>query len=241
LKSTIMYRLWKDIVTDMVWDQFSWDEVVPVNTEIKRMKRVKSGLTRKNDPSIVPLVTNMVTGATGKPEFDDCPITPTELGALVAAGVIALNAESMAYDTLALKITQRRNQFAAIRVGVAQFADFARSFYKGDKAKLQAVGLDVVEPLGTGGVLPAPADLRSKQGMLDGSIDLIWPFVLGRDFYTLECAQSASGPWNEVYKGKAGRASCGGLTSGAEYFFRARAWNASGPGEWSDITKRRAS
>jgi hypothetical protein len=89
--------------------------------------------------------------------------------------------------------------------------------------------------------LPAPTNLRSKPGLLDGSIDLNWPFVPGRDFYTAECGQSAAGPWTEVYKGKAGKTSCTDLTSGAEYFFRVRAWNASGPGAWSDITKRRAS
>jgi len=235
-----MYRLWKDIVTDMVWDQFSWDEIVPVSRKNKRMKKVKTGLSGKSDPQIIPLVTNMVAGATGKDEFDDCPIAIDDLAALAAGGTTALNAESMARDTLALKVTERKNQFLDIREGVAQFADFARSFYKGDKAKLQAVGLDVVEPLGNGGVLPAPL-LRSKQGKLDGTIELNWPLVTGRDFYTAECAESASGPWTEVYKGKAGRTSCTGLNSGAEYFFRARAWNAAGPGTWSDITKKRAS
>ncbi|HEY0548936.1 MAG TPA: fibronectin type III domain-containing protein, partial [Verrucomicrobiae bacterium] len=200
----------------------------------------KTGVGGKGDPAIIPLVTKMVTGATGKPEFDDCPIAIADLGALVAGGTAALNAESLARDTLALRVTQRKDQFVDIREGVAQFADFARSFYKGDKAKLQAVGLDVVEPLGLG-LLPAPKNLRSKPGLLEGTIALTWTLVIGRDFYTVECAQSASGPWTEVYKGKAGRTSCTGLTSGAEYFFRTRAWNASGPGAWSDITKKRAS
>src|SRR6185503_13714162 len=120
-----MYRLWKDIVTDMVWDQFSWDEVVPVSRKVNRMKRVKTGLGGKSDPQIIPLVTNMVTGATGKPEFDDCPIAITDLAALVAGGTAALNAESMARETLALKVTERKNKFLEIREGVAQFADFA--------------------------------------------------------------------------------------------------------------------
>jgi len=234
-----MYRLWQDNVSDMIWDHFSWDEVAPDNTEV-RMKRVKTGISGKSDPAIIPLVTNMVTGATGKAEFDDCPITIAALGTLVTAGTAALQAEVTARETLALKVTQRRNKFDEIREGVSQFADFARSFYKGDKAQLQAVGLDVVEPLGLLGILPAPANLRSKQGMLDGTIDLSWPLVVGRDFYTVECAQSAAGPWSEAYRGKTGKTTCTGLTSGAEYFFRARAWNSSGPGTWSDITKKRA-
>jgi hypothetical protein len=69
-----------------------------------------------------------------------------------------------------------------------------------------------------------------------------WDDYLAKLFtYTEKCAESAVGPWTEVYKGKAGRTSCTGLTSGAEYFFRVRAWNAAGPGMWSDITKKRAS
>lgn len=236
-----MYRLWQDNESDLTWDHFSWDEVVPDIAVIKTMKRVKTGITGKNDPTIIPLVNNMVTGATGKVEFDDCPMTPAALGALATAGTAAWQAEVSARETLALRVTERRNKFAEIRVGVAQFADFARSFYKADKAKLQAVGLDVVEPLGLVGVLPAPVTIRSKQGMLEGTIDVSWPLVVGRDFYTVECATSASGPFVETYRGKAGRTTCTGLTSGAEHFFRVRAWNSAGPGAWSDITKKRAS
>src|SRR4051812_26647512 len=96
LKGAIMYRLWKDNVSDMLWDHFSWDEVVPLSTEIKNMKRVKTGLSGKNDAAVIPLVSNMVTGATGKAEFDDCPVAVADLGALVTAGTAALSAESMA-------------------------------------------------------------------------------------------------------------------------------------------------
>jgi hypothetical protein len=236
-----MYRLWQDNASDMTWDHFSWDEVVPVTTEVRKMKRVKTGITGKSDPTIIPLVNNMVTGATGKAEFDDCPMTPAALGTLATEGTAALQAEALAREALALKVTERRNKFRAIREGVAQFADFARSFYKADKAKLQAVGLDVAERLPNLGVLPGPSSLRSKQGVLEGAVDLSWPRVIGRDFYTVECATSSNGPWTEVYRGKIGRTTCTGLTSGTEYFFRTRAWNASGPGAWSDITKKRAS
>jgi hypothetical protein len=40
---------------------------------------------------------------------------------------------------------------------VAQFADFARSTYKGDKEMLYAVALDVIGPF-SHGVLPASAE-----------------------------------------------------------------------------------
>ena len=203
------------------------------------MKRVKTGITKKRDADIITPVSNMVAAATGKPEFAACPISPADLGTLVNTASNALTAETQAADALGLRQTERKMAFQAVRDGVAQFADFARSTYKGDKALLQAVALDVIEPFPLG-VLPAPQNLRGKLGKLDGTIDVFWKSVAGRDFYTLECAPAATGPWTEDYKGKAGRATCSGLTSGSEYFFRVRAWGAAGPGAWSDISKKRA-
>jgi hypothetical protein len=233
-----MYRLWKDNVSDMFWDHFSWDEMVSVATNI-RMKRVKIGITGKSDPAIIPLVTTMATNAATKPEFDDCPVTPTELSALVAGGTAALQAEVSTRELLAEKVTLRHNKFKAIRNAVSQFADFARSYYEGDKAKLQAVGLNVVEPLPNLGPPAAPFQLRAVAGAAEGTMKLTWPKVIGRDFYKMEQAQSASGPWTLVYEGAICQATLEGLTSGAEYFFRVRAHNSSGPGAWSDVAKKR--
>src|SRR5687767_381596 len=66
-KAMTMYRLWKDIAGDMLWDQFSFDEVIVSITKIKRMKRVKTGLAGKPDQTVPPLVAAMIAGATGKP------------------------------------------------------------------------------------------------------------------------------------------------------------------------------
>jgi hypothetical protein len=233
-----MDRLWQDEVSDMIWDHFSWDEVVPVKTHIG-MKRVKTGITGKTDPAIIPLVTEMVTKSTGKAEFDDCPITPAELGALVTGGTAALQAEVAARENLTLKKTQRRNKFQEVREGVAQFADFARSLYKGDEALLQGVGLNVVVPLPDPGPLPPTFKLRAQAGLVGGTMSVSWPMVIGRDFYTLEHALADGGPWTEAYRGKIGRTLLDGLTPGAEYHFRVRAWNSSGPGAWSDVAKKR--
>ena len=52
-----MYRLWKDEVTDMTWDHFSWDEVV--QKTVNTMKPLKIGLHSKNDPKVVLLVNSI--------------------------------------------------------------------------------------------------------------------------------------------------------------------------------------
>jgi hypothetical protein len=57
----------------------------------------------------------------------------------------------------------------------------------------------------------------------------------------VEYSTTANGPWTQVYTSRALRTTCGGLTPGAEYFFRVRAAGGStGLGPWSDITKKRA-
>jgi hypothetical protein len=54
-------------------------------------------------------------------------------------------------------------------------------------------------------------------------------------------AESADGPWTEVYRGKKSRACSSNLVAGKLYFFRVRAYGAFGAGTWSDITSARAS
>jgi hypothetical protein len=103
------------------------------------------------------------------------------------------------------------------------------------------VGLDVTNPPAPRGPLAAPINLQSFIGDLEGTIHLQWERVIRRDYYVLECAQSASGPWTQVYGGKKTRTTCGGLTPGAEYFFRVRAaGGTTGTSPWSDITRKRA-
>ena len=89
--------------------------------------------------------------------------------------------------------------------------------------------------------LRASVGLRSSGGALEGSIDVEWDPVRGRYNYFLQCAQHAEGPWTTAYTGRASRATCGGLTPGAEYFFRVQAQGFAGLGPWSDITKKRSS
>ena len=129
----------------------------------------------------------------------------------------------------------------AIRAAVTLFATWAVQKCAGDRVKLESVGLEVRADATPVGMLPAPGNLQSFGGELEGSIDLQWEPVTGRFNYFLECSTTVSGPWQEVYTGRASRATCGALTPGAEYFFRVRAQGAAGKGPWSDITKKRAS
>jgi hypothetical protein len=195
----------------------------------------------KRDPEIAPIVNGIVAGAATKVELAGSPVPIGSLATMVLEGTTLLDEEAQARDTWLTKRTARILKFKQLRGETKRFAIFANAVYAGDKMKLQAIGLDIVEAGPDVGVLVAPAHLRSRGGKLDGSIDLKWNFTLGRDFYEVECAESSDGPWKQIYQGKMGRTTCGGLVSGKEYFFRVRAHNGAGPGAWSDITKKRAS
>jgi hypothetical protein len=205
-------------------------------------KKVKTGVRHMTDEEALQLVENIIAGATGKTELANSPVTLAQLGTLVTECTAAMDAESMAEDELSMRRTERADKFVEIRVAVDGFAQYAGVVYHHDKASLQAISLDVANPPTPTGPLPAPVNLQSFTGDLEGTIHLQWEPVIRRDVYVAECAQNANGPWTQVYSGKRARTTCGNLTPGAEYYFRVRAQGGStGLGPWSDITRKRAS
>jgi hypothetical protein len=205
------------------------------------MPRVKTGVRRLDDTDVLLMVGNIIAGATGKTELAASTITLAELTTLKTEGQAALDAESLAIDDLATLRTERADKFEEIRKAVDGFAQFAGIVYEHDKASLQAIGLDVRNPPTPPGPLPAPVNLQSFTGDMEGTIFLQWELVPRRDWYVVQCASTADGPWTQVYEGKKTRTTCAMLTPGAEYFFRVRAAGGStGLSPWSDITRKRA-
>jgi len=236
--STTPYAVWKDDGSTLTWDHFHWDALaVPLTT----MKKLKLPINNLSDALILPIADSMVTGAAGKTELEDGPVELTELTTLRNEARTALTTEIQAKEAWQTKRTDRRDKFKALRIGMRRYGNHAHNVYMGDKMQLQALGLDVVESTGAVGVVGAPQYLRSRPGQLAGSVELRWRTVRGRDFYVLECAENAAGPWEEVYTGNDAFALCEDLEGGKEYFFRVLAEGAVGPGPWSDITKSRAS
>lgn len=204
------------------------------------MKPLKSGITKKNDPDVVLLISSMAAGAPAHPELDNPPVTLVDLGTSGTDLSTAMTEEQQAKEAWLAKRSARRTASKDARQAARLYAAHAHTRFAGDKAKLQTLGLDVVEITGLLGTLAAPVNLRSRPGKLNQTIKLIWKAVRGRESHELQCAESAAGPWNEVYRGRKSRAICLNLVSGKEYFFRVRAHGAAGPGAWSDITSTRA-
>ena len=205
------------------------------------MAKVKTGASKLSDDDFLQLVENIMASATGKVELATSPVTLVQLGTLKTDCAEAQDAEAMAVDDLALRRTERADSFVLLRGAVEGFAKHAGTVYQHDKAKLQAISLDVTAPPYVPGPLPAPGNLQSFTGDMEGTIHLQWERVLRREVYEAECASSANGPWTRIYNSRKTRTTCGGLTPGAEYWFRVRATGGTtGTSPWSDITRKRA-
>jgi hypothetical protein len=204
-------------------------------------RKVKSGVRKKSQDELVQLAENILASAAGKTELAESPLNLLQLETLKTSAVTAKDDESMAVGALALARTERREAFDSLRLGIDAFAQYAGLVYKHDQAKLQAIYLDVASTPAPTGPLSAPINIRSFAGEMEQSILIEWDPTMGRDVYIAECAQDPNGPWTQVYIGKKSFAICGGLTSGAEYYFRVRAIGGStGSSPWSDITRKRA-
>jgi hypothetical protein len=125
----------------MTWDHFSWDAVVFTST---RMKNLKLGIGRK-DPVLLQVTDSVIAGATGNAALANPPVTLAELGTLKTAAATAITVEVQSREACLLASTERQNAVDALRVALKQYATYAYSMLGGDKAAMQALGLDVVE------------------------------------------------------------------------------------------------
>ncbi len=203
------------------------------------MKNLKVGFGQK-DPVILQLTDSVIAGATGNATLANPPITLAALGTLKTTAATTITEEAQAAEALQTKRTNRQDAMKALRVGVKKYASYAYSMLGESKSAMQALGLDVVDGGTVIGVLPGPANLRSRLGPLAGSVALRWKAVRGRLSYKVEYAESVDGPWTVAFEGGKAQTLVGGLVSGKEYFFRVLCVGAVGLGAWSDISKSRA-
>jgi hypothetical protein len=233
-----MYLLWKDDGSTMTWDHFRWDQIVVPN---HKMKNIKIPGNNQPDDTLPQIAGSVIAGATGKAELAGSPVTLVELGDQRDDLDEAFDAETQAKEAWLTKRVARRDAAKVLRVSLKRYAQYANLIYMGDVMSLQALGLTVIDDAPLAGVLPAPTNLRSRPGKLNGTVNVLWNSVRARQGHSLECAEDTDGPWTEVYRGRTSRATCGNLVSGKQYFFRVRAYGLAGFGAWSDITSARAS
>ncbi|HMJ90043.1 MAG TPA: fibronectin type III domain-containing protein, partial [Candidatus Acidoferrum sp.] len=164
-----------------------------------------------------------------------------DVGTLADETAAAFSAEGVAAATLLTTRTARVQKAEQLRNVVTLYAQAMDSKYDGNVAMLQAIGLEIRNPALPVGPLPAPANVRSVAGPVEGSVTVRWNYVRGRYLYEAECAPSPAGPWMPCYQSAGLQTTCVDLTPGTEYWFRVRAVGKAGASPWSDLTRRRAS
>lgn len=208
--------------------------------ELSRMKQLKIGVTRKNAVALGTLVDRMIKGATGQTELLHSPVSLSALSQLNAECRKAAQDKNAAKAAWHTARTARATTIKELHKEMKRFAYFAYVVFGGDKAKLEALGLGLVEPTGPIGTLAAPSLLRARTSKVEGSVRVLGRAVRGAIFYTVEYTEDPNGEWTQIQRGPQTRYTCAGLTPGKVYYFRMQAWGTSGPGIMSDITSVRA-
>jgi hypothetical protein len=205
------------------------------------MKTVKIGISRMTKAQVLQLVADIIAAGTGNPDSADATPSLAELTTRRTEAVVLYDGVSQDEAALAAKRTELEVKFTQLRADVTTYGHSVATLCGFDRARVQALGLDLVANAAPVGPLLAPANLRSVPGLLEGTVELDWESVNGRPTYFAECGVSAAGPWTQFFTGRGTKATCPDITPGTEYYFRVRAHGKAGYSPWSDITRRRAS
>jgi hypothetical protein len=204
------------------------------------MAQIAFTLKKKNLDQKLLLSANLVSSMTGNANFNT-PNPPladlTSKASAIAAKRSAIAAAEADLVELEEQLDQLEREHDAL---ITSLGKYIENITAGDAAKIASSGAPLKGQPEAIGELPAPTNLRATGGDLDGEADCMWDPVNGANSYIAECASNAIGPWTQVYVGKKSRCTAGGLASGQLYYFRVRAVGAAGPGQWSDISHKRA-
>ncbi len=144
---------------------------------------------------------------------------------------------------LAIKAQAERDSIAEmLRAAMQQEVAYVQEASGGDVAKILSASLHVEEetrlwPFGAAGDVE---DLSASVGDEPGEIDLAWDPVPGASGYEVEIASdfTGEGPWEQGGATTKSKITIEQLTSRARYWFRVRAVNERGVGEWSPAMMR---
>ncbi len=121
-----------------------------------------------------------------------------------------------------------------------QLAAYVQGNCNADLAALLTSGFDAVRAPSPVGVLPAPENPSLSLTRKSRELLLRFRKVNNAVNYTVQVADSASGPWRDVPLSTATRVVIRNLTPGKVYWARACANGSAGPSEWTAPTSAMA-
>ena len=188
-------------------------------------------------PELLAIAAGMASALEGNPHFPTPNPSPDELTKIVAE----LGEAEEAYR----QERQRANKAQAVRDSIAQTlrdalareVEYVQEASDGDMAKILSANLHVQEethlwPFGSAGDVD---ELSASAGDQPGEIDLAWDPVPGASGYEVEIAYdfTGEGPWEQSGATTQSKITIQNLDNRTRYWFRVRAVNERGAGDWN--------
>jgi hypothetical protein len=195
-------------------------------------------ITELTVPELLATAAGIASALEGNPSFPTPNPDPAELERLVL--------ELREAEEIHRRERQRANKAQAardliaekLRLALAKEVAYVQEASGGDVAKILSANLHVEEetrlwPFGGAGDVEA---LSASAGDQPGEIDLAWDPVHGASGYEVEIAYdlTGEGPWEQGGATTKSKITIEQLNNHTRYWFRVRAVNERGAGDWSE-------
>ncbi len=188
-------------------------------------------------PELLAAAAGVASALEGNPNFPTPTPLPQELrriAAELAEAETAYREERMRVN----KVQAVRDSIAeTLREALAMEVEYVQETSGGDMAKILSANLHVEEethlwPFGAAGDVQ---ELSASAGDEPGEIDLAWDPVQGASGYEVEIAYdiTGEGPWEQSGATTKSKITIQNLNNRTRYWFRVRAVNEHGAGDWT--------
>jgi hypothetical protein len=204
------------------------------------MAKAKGGLYGLTTLGLLQYDQDLVTAATGNPNAPTPFPWIATLQAVYDTGVDKVNAVTAAEDNLAMLRAERDEHIAYARLTMANYIQAVEAICASDPVKLQSFGLALRSPASPPQPCGTVTGLKTSTGDDEGAMGLKWTRDLFADAYEIQISPDpiTATSWTPVMNVSRAKAQLTGLPSGQKRWVRVRAFNAQGPGSWSDPSCR---
>ena len=204
------------------------------------MAKAKGGLYGLTTLGLLQYDQDLVTAATGNPNAPTPFPWIATLQAVYDTGIEKVNAVAAAEDHLAMLRAERDEHVAYARLTMTNYIQAVEAICASDPVKLQSFGLALRSPASPPQPCGTVTGVMTSTGDDEGVMDVKWQRDPFASVYEVQVSADPITPTSWSPGQNVGRAKIRltGLPSGQKRWVRVRAFNAQGPGSWSDPSCR---